>query len=73
MTEIAGFVAEYTETDSPLCYGFGTTKRRARLWATFQISGASAYMQALIRDKITLRPVSPDEASEIVEMLETEW
>lgn len=45
----------------------------AKMQANHQISGASASMKAIIRERITLRPVGPDEASEILEMMDTPW
>lgn len=72
-TEIAGYVAEYASADGPLCYGFGETDFIARMRANYQIACACASMKAIIREWVTLRPVGPDEASEIMEMLDTPW
>lgn len=66
-------MAEYAGTDGTLCYGFGETAMIAKMQANHQISGASASMKAIIRERITLRPVGPDEASEILEMMDTPW
>ncbi|HXJ61956.1 MAG TPA: hypothetical protein VNU68_35410 [Verrucomicrobiae bacterium] len=73
MTEIAGYAAEYASTDGMFCMGFGETQAIAQMRANFQISGASAGMKALMRTRITYRPVGADEASEIMEMLDTPY
>lgn len=73
MTETSGYAAEYASTDGVLCYGFGATFAVAVMRANHQISGATAVMKAKLRERISYRAVGPDEASEIMEMLETPW
>lgn len=73
MDEIAGFVAEYHGSDQTLCYGFGETKAIARMRVNYQLSGASPLITIGIKERIIYRAVGPDEASEILEMLDTPW
>lgn len=73
MTEIAGYAADYRTPEQTLCYGFGETLAVAHMRANYQIAGATHAMQAIMRGRIAYRPVGPDEASEILEMLETPW
>lgn len=73
MTEIAGFVAEYTGLGGPNCYSFGETEIIARMRANHLLSDMIYAKRAFIMATITYRPVGPDEASEICEMLDTPW
>lgn len=71
--EIAGWVAEYPGSNGPLCYGFGATELDARIAAKRQFAGADARMVAHMTRRVTARPVGADEASEVLEMLDTPW
>jgi hypothetical protein len=73
MSQIAGYVAEYLGLGGPNCYGFGETEAIARMRVNHLLSDMIAAKRAFIMGTITYRPVGPDEASEICEMLETPW
>jgi hypothetical protein len=67
-------VSEYHSTDgSILPYGFGPTREAAIAEAQRQIAGCDPKMKSFIRNRITTRQVSDDEASEIAEYFETPW
>ena len=68
--EIAGYAAELPVRDGVLCYGYGATSADAIAAAHRQFAGAQQYWRGVLRE-ITARPVGPDEASEILEMLAT--
>lgn len=73
MTEIAGYVAEAPGLDGMLCYGFGETAAIARMKANHAFSDDPMPWRAIMRESVAIRPVGPEEASEILEMLETPW
>lgn len=72
-TSIAGYAADYAGTDGTLCYGFGETLPLLRMRVNGQIAGALPAARTRIWDRISIRPVGSDEASEICEMLDTPW
>lgn len=72
-TSIAGYAADYAGSDGTLCFGFGESLAVLRMRVNGQISGALPSAKARMWERITVRPVSADEASEILEMLDTPW
>lgn len=74
-TEPAGYVAEYDPgpAGGRLCYAYGETREAALVAGCRQFAGASAAMQAHMRERLYTRALTADEASEIIEMLETPW
>jgi len=64
----AAYVVEYQGSAGLLCCGIGETPAAAIAAARGQFIGALAYWR---RRDIVIRPVGADEASEIIEMLET--
>lgn len=69
VTDIAGYVGEYLNWRGAVrCYGFGTMSDIGSMRTNLANKNDPALEQAIIR----VRPVGPDEASEILEMLETE-
>lgn len=71
--EIAGYVVDYAGSDGPLCYGFGETEAIARMRLNYQVAGMGPQTRSRIKERVVYRPVGADEASEIMEMLDTPW
>lgn len=71
--EIAGYAAEVHKPDgTTIVYGYGVNRGAALRDARYQFMGAPEYWLIACR-KITLRPLTPDEASEMAEYLATPW
>lgn len=70
--EIAGYVAEYLGLGGPNCYAFGETEAIARMRVNHHFSPvADSRKREFLTKLVTYRAVGPDEASEILEMLDT--
>lgn len=74
MTEIAAYVAEYhSEGDPVRPFGYGLTRDAAYADAMRQIAGADHAMRRHMIPRIRCRALTAEQASEIVEMMQTPW
>lgn len=72
--DTAGYVAEYLGLGGPNCYAFGETEAIARMRVNHHFSPVvDRGKREFLCRMVTYRPVGPDEASEVLEMLDTPW
>jgi hypothetical protein len=72
-TEIAGYAAEYDSGHARMCFGYAETPEGAMAVGRAQFAGASRTMQLHMAERVYARPLTAEQASEVMEMLATPW